>query len=140
MSEFRYKRLTEVKEKVLEHKQRELERALTAVNEVANRIEHIRKEIDDNFNDMMARCLTGKEFSVVTGYLSYLDGRKVDLLQEKTKRENRVDGLRAELLALTIELKMLEKLKMKDLAALKKAHNKKDQKAMDDLALRNERT
>ncbi len=83
--------------------------------------------------------MTGEEFSTVTGYLNYLDGRKLTFLKEKGRREERVDGLRADLLALSIELKMLEKLEVKDLAAFKKIGNKKQQKAMDDLALRNER-
>jgi flagellar export protein FliJ len=139
MFRFRYKRLAEVKEKLLEHKQRELDAAVRAVAEIIDEIEKVRQEIEANFNDMISRPMSGEEFSTLTGYLNYLDGRKQTFLEEKGRREIVVDGLRAELLALSIELKMLEKLEVKDLAAFKKTDNKKQQKAMDDLALRNER-
>ncbi len=139
MFRFRYKRLAEVKEKLLEHKQMELDTAVQALNEIIDAIDKVRQEIESNFNDMISRPMTGEEFSTLTAYLNYLDGKKLTFLEEKERREMRVDGLRAELLALSIELKMLEKLEVKDLAVFKKTSNKKQQKAMDDLALRNER-
>ncbi len=139
MFKFRYKRLAEVKEKLLEHKQLELDAAVSALNEIIDEIDKVRQEIETNFNDMISRPMPGEEFSTLTAYLNYLDGKKLTLLEEKERRENRVDALRADLLALSIERKMLEKLEVKDLAAFKKTDNKKQQKAMDDLALRNER-
>lgn len=139
MFKFRYKRLAEVKEKLLEHKQLELDAAVCALNEIIDEIDKVRQEIETNFNDMISRSMPGEEFSTLTGYLNYLDGKKLTLLEEKERREVRVDVLRADLLALSIERKMLEKLEVKDLAAFKKTDNKKQQKAMDDLALRNER-
>jgi flagellar export protein FliJ len=139
MFKFRYKRLAEVKEKLFEHKQRELDAAVRALDEIIGEIDKVRQEIEASFNDMISRPMTGEEFSTATAYLDYLDGKKLTFLKEKGRREERVDGLRADLLALSIELKMLEKLEVKDLAAFKKTGNKKQQKAMDDLALRNER-
>ncbi len=139
MFKFRYKRLAEVKEKLLEHKQFELDAAVCALNEIIDAIDKVQQEIETNFNDMISRSMPGEEFSTLTAYLNYLDGKKLTLLEEKERREMRVDILRADLLALSIERKMLEKLEVKDLAAFKKTDNKKQQKAMDDLALRNER-
>ncbi len=139
MFKFRYRRLAEVKEKLLEQKQRELDTAVRAVNEIMDEIDNVRREIESNFNEMISRPLTGEQFSTLTGYLDYLDGKKLAFLAEKERRENRADELRADLLALSIERKMLEKLEVKDLADFKKTGNKKQQKTMDELALRNER-
>jgi len=47
-----------------------------------------------------------------------------------------VSTIRQELLALEMELKILEKLKAKALQAARKVRNRKEQRVMDDLALR----
>ncbi len=136
MSEFRYDRLLEVKEKLLEHKQTELEIAIASVAAVKSDIEKVEKETADTYDQITSRCLTGKELSILTGYLSYLDERKAGLYEEKEKRETRVSTIRKELQALEVELKILEKLKVKALQAVKKVRNRKEQRVMDDLALR----
>lgn len=139
MSEFRYSRLLEVKEKLLEHKQSELEIAIASVAAVVSQIEKVERETADTYDQLTSRRLTGRELSMITGYLSYLDGRKAALFKEKEERENCVSTLRGELRALEIELKILEKLKAKALQAARKARNRKEQRVMDDLALRIER-
>jgi flagellar export protein FliJ len=136
MSDFRYDRLLEVKEKLLEHKQTELEIAIASVAAVVSDIEKVEKETTDTYEQITSRCLTGKELSILTGYLSYLDERKASLREEKEKRETRVSTIRQELQALEIELKILEKLKAKALQAARKVRNRKEQRVMDDLALR----
>ena len=136
MSEFRYNRLLEVKEKLLEHKQTELEIAVASVAAVVSDIEKVEKETAVTYDQITSRCLTGKELSILTGYLSYLDERKAGLRKEKEERETRVSTIRQELQALEIELKILEKLKAKALQAARKAANRKEQRVMDDLALR----
>jgi flagellar export protein FliJ len=136
MSDFRYDRLLEVKEKLLEHKQTELEMAVVSVAAVVSDIEKVDKETGDTYEQITSRCLTGKELSILIGYLSYLDERKASLYDEKKKRETRVSTIRQELLALEMELKILEKLKAKALQAARKVRNRKEQRVMDDLALR----
>jgi flagellar export protein FliJ len=136
MSEFRYNRLLEVKEKLLEHKQTELEVAVASVAAVVSDIEKVEKETAVTYDQITSRCLTGKELSILTGYLSYLDERKASLHEEKEERETRVSTIRQELQTLEIELKILEKLKAKALQAVRKARNRKEQRVMDDLALR----
>lgn len=136
MSDFRYDRLLEVKEKLLEHKQTELEMAVVSVAAVVSDIEKVDKETGDTYDRITSRCLTGKELSILIGYLSYLDERKASLYEEKKKRETRVSTIRQELLALEMELKILEKLKAKALQAARKVRNRKEQRVMDDLALR----
>ncbi len=136
MSDFRYDRLLEVKEKLLEHKQSELEIAIASVAAVVSDIEKVEKETADTYDQITSRCLTGKELSILIGYLSYLDERKASLYEEKEKRETRVSTIRQELQALEMELKILEKLKAKALQAARKVRNRKEQRVMDDLALR----
>jgi len=136
MSDFRYDRLLEVKEKLLEHKQSELEIAIASVAAIVSDIEKVEKETADTYDQITSRCLTGKELSILTGYLSYLDERKASLYEEKEKRETRVSTIRRELQALEMELKILEKLKAKALQAARKVRNRKEQRVMDDLALR----
>ena len=139
MSSFRFDRLLEIKEKLLEHKQRELEAAVTSLAAVVEDIKKVEEETADTYGQLTSRCLTGRELSILTGYLSYLDATKASLCDEKRKREDRVSAVRNELQALEIELKTLEKLKAKVLQTIKKARNRKEQKVMDDLALRIEK-
>jgi flagellar export protein FliJ len=136
MSDFRYARLMEVKEKFLEEKQRELDVAITALRAVMEEIDGVQRETAGTCNDMTTRCLTGKELSVLVGYLAYLDTKKASLCEERTEGEEHLNAIRTALWDLEIELKMLEKLKTKALRMVKKAQNKKEQKLMDELALR----
>lgn len=136
MSEFRYQRLLDIKEKLLEHKQTELEVAIGLVAAVVEQIRELEKEVAETYRPLTTRCLTGKEFSDLVDYLSYLDAKKTSLNDEKKSREQKVSLLRAELIALEIESKILEKLRFKALQKARKARDKKDQKLMDELALR----
>ena len=138
MSDFRFGRLMEVKEKLLEHKQGELESARSAVETLAAGIISMEKEIADRYNGMASRGMTGEEFALLIGHLAYLDGRKASMREEKEKGDVRVQVLRSQLLSLATELKMFEKLKLKALQAAKIAGRRKEQKIMDDLALRTE--
>jgi len=136
MSEFRYQRLMEVKEKLLEHKQTELEIAIASVAATVSEIDKVKRETAETYDQLTSRSMTGKEMSILTGHLTYLDAKKARLYQEKEKREGRVTTLRKELQALEIELKILEKLKARAQQVLRKARNRKEQRVMDDLALR----
>ena len=138
MYEFRYDRLVEIKEKLLEQKQRELETARMALAAIAKEIARVEGESASAYNDMATRLLTGKELSILTGYLSYLDVSKKQLLNERREREKKAVVIRNALLALEMELKVFEKLKFRVLQRIKKARNRKEQKLMDDLALRTE--
>lgn len=139
MSEFRYDRLMEIKEKLLEQRQRDLETALMSQTAVIKEIDRVEGESARTYNDIATRRLTGKELSMLTGYLSYLDISKKQLYNEKRERERKVAALRNALLSLEMELKVFEKLKFRVLQRIKKARNRIEQKLMDDLALRTER-
>jgi flagellar FliJ protein len=138
MYSFRYERLLEVKEKILEHKQRQLDLALSALEDVRVQLEEVGREMLRTHNHIAERPLTGKELSVLVGYIALLDAQKAALNDEKTRRESRVSTLRSELYGLEVELKMFEKLKSKTLQTIKKARNQKEQKLMDEIGLRGE--
>jgi flagellar export protein FliJ len=138
MSEYRYGRLMEVKEKLLEHKERELDAALAALSATIVQIDEAKQEAGRTYDDMTARCLTGNELSVLVGYLASLDAKRADLNDKKSTIECRISVVRTELYELEVELKMLEKLKSKTLRMIRKARNRKEQKLMDEIALRAE--
>ena len=138
MSDFRFSRLMEIKEKLREHKQREMESVVAAAGALTRGIRVVEEEIADRYNGMVGRCMTGEEFSLLTGHLAYLDDRKAAMRNEKEKADMRVNVLRRELLDLTTELKMFEKLKLKALQAARTAGHRKEQKMMDALAVRAE--
>ncbi len=139
MSSFRFSRLMEVKEKLREHKQRELESATAGSDALARGIRAMEEEVADRYNGMISRCITGEEFSFLLGHLAYLDGKKTAMMEEKDRTDKRINALRRELLGLSVELKMFDKLKLKALQATRTAVHKKEQKMMDDLAIRSER-
>lgn len=136
MSEFRFQRVLDIKKKLLEHKQAELEIALHAVSTIEKEMNDVEKEMTETYLPLTNRCLTGSELTALTDYLAFLDRKRTGLRKEKQRREERVHEVRAELRALETERKVLEKLKAKALETVRKARNKKDQKLMDELALR----
>jgi len=139
MFNFRFSRLMEIKEKLREHKQGELESAIAASETLMHRIRAMEEEIVNRYNGMVSRCITGEQFSLLIGHLTHLDGKKAAIREEKEKTDKRINALRKELLGLTMEVKMFEKLKVKALQAARIASARKEQKMMDDLALRAER-
>lgn len=136
MSKFRYAKLIEVKEKLLENKQTELKMAISALNDITGKIRTIDLAVEDAYRDMTHRCITGTDFAVLKDYLAYLDTKLKILSEEKKRKNKRVIELRRELMLLATEVKMLEKLRDKAMRTFRKAENRKDQKTMDDIALR----
>ena len=136
MFNFRFSRLMEIKEKLREHKQGEMESAIAASETLMHRIRAMEEEIVNRYNGMVSRCITGEQFSLLIGHLAYLDGKKAAMRAEKEKTDKRINALRRELLALTMEVKMFEKLKKKALQAARIASARNERKMMDDLASR----
>ncbi len=136
MFRFRFRRLAEVKEKLLEHKRQELEMTVAAVAALRQGIADVEKETAERYEGMVGRSLTGEEFSLLMGHLAFLDSRKKAMREEKKKTDVRVGILRKELAGLAAELKMFEKLRLKDFQAARLLDRKKEQKVMDELASR----
>jgi flagellar export protein FliJ len=136
MTKFRLNRIIEVKEKLIEDKERELEGAISALNDIIMGIDTVEKDIEKSYNKLTTPSLSGCDFSVLKDYLAYLDNRRLCLLDEKADAQERIGQLRANLVELLKELKMLEILKSKAFKAMKKTENRKEQKNLDAMALR----
>jgi len=136
MTKFRLHRIIEVKEKLIEDKEGELEIALNVLSNLNHDIEAIGKDIDARYQEMITPSLSGGDFSIIRDHLVYLENRRAILIDERENAEERIRLLRAQLVELLKELKMLETLKAKTVKAIKKIEHRKEQKNLDGMALR----
>jgi flagellar export protein FliJ len=136
VSSFRFGRILEVKEKLMERKQGQLEEALLILNVITNDINMIESNIYKKYALLTLTPMNGNDFSVLTDYIEYLDSRKNELLLQREKAARAVDALRAELYDLARDVRMLQKLKEKEARIVKRAENRKEQKSLDQIALR----
>jgi flagellar export protein FliJ len=136
MTKFRLNRIIEVKEKLIEDKERELEGTISSMNDILKGIDAVEKDIEKSYKKLITPAMSGGDFSVLRDYLSYLDNRRLCLFEEKADTQKRIDQLRANLVELMKELKMLETLKSKAFRVMKKTENRREQKNLDAMALR----
>jgi flagellar export protein FliJ len=136
MTKFRLSRIIEIKEKLIEDKERELEGAISALNDIIAGIQFVEKDTEGSYNKLTMPALSGGDFSVIKDYLLFLENKRICLLDEKASTETRIDHIRADLVELFKELKMLETLQSKTFKAMKKSANRKEQKNLDAMALR----
>jgi flagellar protein FliJ len=136
MAKFRLDRIIEIKNKLLEDKKNELEVMKSELALTENNIDAFSSEINDNYESMSNRSMEGSDFSVLKDYIYSLEAKKDDLIEEKKKIIDRIDGMKAELVELNKEIKMFEKLKSKAFQVEKKQLNRKEQKILDEIALR----
>jgi flagellar export protein FliJ len=136
VSSFRFGRILEVKEKLMERKQGQLEEALLILTVITNDINMIESNIYKKYAILTLTPMNGNDFSVLTDYIEYLDSRKNELLLQREKAARAVDALRAELYDLARDVRMLQKLKEKEARIVKRAENRKEQKSLDQIALR----
>ena len=137
MSKFRLERVIEVKNKVMDDKKRDLDRALAALNGIKDAIAVVEEDIERSYKALNSP-MGGSDFSVLRDFLFHLDDKKANLMEEKVQASVKLDEIRSELLELAKELRMLDTLKSKALQREKKLQNRKEQKTMDDMALRAE--
>ena len=136
MSSFRFGRILEVKEKLMERKQGQLKEALLIITVISNDINTIESSIYNKYSLLTLTPMNGNDFSVLTDYIEYLDSRKNELLLQREKAAKAVDAIRAELYDLARDVRMLENLKEKAARIVKRAENRKEQKSLDQIALR----
>ncbi|OPY83730.1 MAG: Flagellar FliJ protein [Syntrophorhabdus sp. PtaU1.Bin153] len=136
MTKFRLHRIIDVKEKLIEEKEGELEAALQMLNSIDVDINAIEKDIENTYKEMTIPALKGGDFTVLRDYTTYLSDKRMLMIEEKERTERRIRTLRANLVNLMKELKMLETLKSKTSKAIKKSENRKEQKNLDGMALR----
>jgi flagellar export protein FliJ len=137
MPKFRLERVIEVKNKVMDDKKKDLDQALTALVRIDEAIIAVETDISKSY-DALNSPMGGSDFSVLRDFLFHLDDKKARLLEEKVQASAKLDEIRAELLELAKEIKMLDTLKSKALQKERKLQNRKEQKTMDAMALRAE--
>jgi flagellar export protein FliJ len=80
--------------------------------------------------------MPGNDFSVIRDYIEYLENTKYSLMREAVSLDEKALILKQELIELLQEKKMLDKLQIKEMNSLKKTSNRREQKLLDDMALR----
>jgi len=133
---FRFERIKEVKEKLMEEKEREIQTVLSEIENITDNIVSIDKNIADNYKDITSATLDSNDFCNIKEYIIFLDHKKLVLLEQKETLKDKVNILRSELVEMLKEVKMLETLKQKEAGVAKKYQNRKEQKVLDDIALR----
>jgi flagellar biosynthesis chaperone FliJ len=134
----RIDRIIEIKEKMMDNKEREIETEKSRLDSMIRSIADIELEIESNYDKITSTSLSGNDFSVITDYVEYLEKKKYTLIVEKESLEEKIILLKAELLDLLKEVKILGTLKEKIVASLKKSFNRREQKLLDEIALRTE--
>jgi len=132
----RLDRIIEIKEKIMDDKEREIEEEKSKLDSVNRAIEAVDIDIEKNYERITGKSIQGNDFSVITDYLEYLENMKCSLIGERETVEEKIAILKEELIELMKEMKMLGTLRDKIIATLKKTFNRREQKLLDDIALR----
>ncbi len=129
-------RIIDLKERLMEEKECELDLKAKERDALINKIKALDAEIDLNYSDLCTRCLDGNEFASIKDYLEHLGRTKSVAMAQQTALESQIAALRAALYAMLREIKMLGTLKEKRISAAQRVEKKKHQKLLDDIALR----
>ena len=103
---------------------------------ICSEIEAVEGAISQNHTRLYSTALSGNDFAVLTDYLDYLDTSRSALVCEKGALQENIDALYQELYEYARELKMLFKLRDKVMAEIKKGETRREQKMLDEMALR----
>lgn len=132
----RVQRIIELKEKLLEDKERKMEAFRREDDRINRTISVLEADIDKRHDMLSKMHLSGRDFTVLQNYLVHLDADRSACLKEQETIRKQIEQMRSELSELLKEIKMLEVLKAKALADARKLKNKKEQKRLDEIALR----
>ena len=120
----------------MEEKELVLDQHNKKLNIICNNIKLLYNEIEVNYSELCTRCLDGNEFALLKDYLEHLGRLKTEALAQKEVIEKKIAEIRAELVEMLREIKILDTLKEKTLSTARRAQNKKHQKLLDEIALR----
>jgi flagellar export protein FliJ len=137
MAKFRLDRVIEIKNKIADDKKKSLEMALLALRNADEAIRSLDAALNEGY-ESMASPMGGSDFSVLRDFLFSLDARKAELLMERERINARLAVIRGELFELAKELRMLDTLKAKAVERERKLQGRREQKAMDAIALRSD--
>ena len=132
----RLQRIIELKERLMEEKERALDQHIKERDIILSNIDNLNNEIDVNYSDLCTRCLDGNEFALLKDYLEHLGRLKTEALTRKELIEKKIAEIRAELVEMLREIKVLDTLKERTLSTARRVQNKKHQKLLDEIALR----
>jgi flagellar export protein FliJ len=132
----RLNRIIELKGQLMEEKERLLEQHNSKARVLSNYIRTLSADIENNYSKLCTKCLDGNEFFVIRNYIEHLDRLKLTAVEQKEQVEKKITAIRAELVEMLREIKTLSTLKDKALSAARKIANKKQQKLLDEIALR----
>jgi flagellar export protein FliJ len=132
----RLQRIIELKERLMEEKERVLDQHIKQRDIIYSNIELLDNEININYSELCTRCLDSNEFYVLKDYLEHLGRLKTEALTQKELIETKIAEIRAELVEMLREIKVLDTLKERTLSTARRAQNKKHQKLLDEIALR----
>jgi flagellar export protein FliJ len=132
----RLQRIIELKARLMEEKERVLDRYTKERDIISSNIELLNEEIDSNYYEVSTRCLNGNEFLVLRDYLEHLSRMRKDASTQKELAESKIAVVRKELYEMLKEIKMLDGLKERTLSAARKAENRRHQKLLDEIGLR----
>ena len=135
----RIERIIDLKEKLMEDKQREIENTLGLMNTITNRIIDIDNNITSSYERVASTSISGNDFCVIKDNLIYLENRKSELIEQKEVYNKKVSMLKSELIEQAREVKKLETLESKTLRVIKKVQNRKEQKSLDEIALKKQK-
>lgn len=132
----RVQRIIELKEKLLEDKERQLETFKREIDRIGTNISVLDADIHERHELLTKMSFSGSDFMVFKNYLVHLDANRSSWLKEQEKVREQIEQMRSELTELLKEIRMLETLKAKTLADIRRSRNKKEQKKLDEIALR----
>jgi flagellar export protein FliJ len=136
MAKLRVERIIEIKERIKEEKERALESGRLLLIEIGNKITEIDSHIDERYSELTTQSMDGADFAVLRDYLVYLDITKTALVDRREKTRATVEVMRLEYVELAKEIRMLEKLLSKVLKEVRKVEGRRQQKFLDNMALR----
>lgn len=135
-TKIRFDKLIEVKENILTEKKKELQKTLNSIEMINGEIISIEDNIRQNYVKLSLITTDSNEVYVLREHVLWLEKKKSELIKEKRRLDDKIDIIRKELTEILKEIKILEALKSKTIYNIKKAISKKEQKKLDELALR----
>lgn len=103
---------------------------------ISTNISVLNADIDERHEILSKMSFSGSDFMVFKNYLVHLDANRSSWLKQQEEVRKQIEQVRSELTDLLKEIKMLETLKAKALADIRRSRNKKEQKKLDEIALR----
>jgi flagellar export protein FliJ len=136
MDRKRINKIIEIKENIKKDKEREIEATNLKMASISCEIKAIEGTISENYTRLYSTVLSGNDFAVLTDYLDCLDTSRSVLVCEKSALQENIDVLYQELYEYARELKMLCKLRDRVMTEFKKGETRREQKMLDEMALR----